>query len=517
MAEPPSKESEIPSPPTSFTPPTIPKSLRHCFAQSPDDDEMWCSSDGEHAWRLAQARQNSSITHRDAHAQKPHRLRDLYTTLPKPLRVLHAKVIYETSFRDTEPRRANTNWMASKIVVATDEKYLPRSPNQRLLEHSERTIFDCQLRMNANDARFMASVITNICERIPVALSEIDSTLAEFIITTAERHAGATSHKLPTVKLCPPSHDLPARVESTISVIYRHSMPNATSLVNQATPGSLQMESCSLSLPLSQLPHHEPAPEIPSAFSLPTPTQDTMQHPIQIMHWIQSHVHGKAFGAEKDFNRYVRHLIQVSCPARQPRYQHAIVDNEEKEEEDDDDYENCNDYSYRDKLFAIRLSPRRDTYRIKPRTLVQEDFCGALPVIILPASRESLRRVLERLETVFLTTGRLEAGWEAACCRADVELGMEENETLKDAICVCLFEDRPNTVHRCHDCFSRLLCASRYLHARDDSIFTPLCLGCRARATVLSLRYPSSGLDSTKGSTTGGNAGLGGKLCCCLE
>ena len=185
MAEPPSKQSEIPSPPTSFTPPTIPKSLRHCFAQSPDDDEMWCSSDGEHAWRLAQARQNSSITHRDAHAQKPHWLRDLYTTLPKPLRVLHAKVMYETSSRDTEPRTANTNQMAPKIALATDEIYLPKSPNQRLLEHSERKTFDCQPRMNATDARFMASVITNICERIPVALSEIDSTLAEFITTTA--------------------------------------------------------------------------------------------------------------------------------------------------------------------------------------------------------------------------------------------------------------------------------------------------------------------------------------------
>lgn len=106
-------------------------------------------------------------------------------------------------------------------------------------------------------------------------------------------------------------------MESTISVIYRHSMPDATSPVNQATPGSLQMESCSLSLPLSQLPHHEPAPEIPSAFSLPTPTQDTLQHPILIMHRIQSHVHGKVFGAEKDLNRFVRHLIQVSCPASQ--------------------------------------------------------------------------------------------------------------------------------------------------------------------------------------------------------
>jgi hypothetical protein len=352
----------------------------------------------------------------------------------------------------------------------------------------------------------MASVITNICERIPVTLhetgldvSEIDSTLQHFITTTAERHAGITSHKLPTVKVCPPTRDSPARVESTISVTYRRSLPDAYSHINQAASGGLQMESCSLSLALSQLIPYEPAPEIPSAFSLPMPAelpseasigfiQDDMRRAVQVMHWMQSHVHGKVFGARKDLSRFVDHLIKLSCAGKASKtYDNVVtVDLEGKEEPE---YDEAKEISYGDELFVVRL--KGDKYGIKPRPPLHEDFCRAIPIIVLPAIRASLHRVLERLDTVFLATGRFEAGWEAACACADFEVEMEAKGTVADANCVYLPEDRPHTVHRCHECLRRLLCASRYQSCQDDSTSIPFCHSCRARTIVLRCRFPS--------------------------
>jgi hypothetical protein len=95
----------------------------------------------------------------------------------------------------------------------------------------------------------------------------------------------------------------------------------------------------------------------------------------------------------------------VSCPATTPRRRAIDLD-----DEDDDDYDDYDEMMieipHGDKFFAIRSSTKRDRYLIKPRTPVQEDFCGALLVISLPKSRESLLRVLERLDKIFLATGR---------------------------------------------------------------------------------------------------------------
>jgi hypothetical protein len=263
--------------------------------------------------------------------------------------------------RDIETQSTGTNRAASNFAVATDKQLLPESWTQRLAKRSGRMIFSSPPQQDAIAARFMASVITNICERIPVALSEIDSTLVEFITATAERHAGITSHRLPAVRIYPPSHELPARVESTISVTYRGSSPDATSRVNQVTSISLQVVSSPLSISLSQLTDG-PVPSTPSAFSLPFPprlpsvasmgfSHDVMQRAIRILHWMQSHVHGKVFATEKDLNRFVSHLIQISCPAVASR-------------QEDDDYP---DIPRGDKFFTIKTSDKHYRYRITAR------------------------------------------------------------------------------------------------------------------------------------------------------
>jgi hypothetical protein len=467
MAEPPSKESDIP-PPSTFTPPTIPTNLRVHFTTA--------SRYGmEDANRLLQARQDHSIIHRDvpAEAQARYLPEHLYKMLPTSLRALCGRAMYEMASRDIETQKTGTNRVASNFAVATDQKLLPASSTQRLAKRSGRMIFSSSPQQDAVVARFMASVVTNICERIPVALSEIDSTLVEFITTTAERHARITSHRLPEVRMCPPSHDLPARAESTISVTYRGYSPDATSRVNQVTPSSLQVLPSTLGISLSQVTDG-PVPSTPSAFSLPFPprlpsvasmgfSHDVMQRAIRILHWMQSHVHGKVFATEKDFNRFVSHLIQISCSAAASR-------------QEDDEYP---DIPRGDKFFTIQTSDKNYRYRIIARKPVQEDFSGALPGIVLPESRGCLLRVLERFDTIFLATGHLEAGWQAACHRADFELEMEEEEPIGERTCVCLFEHRPHTVHRCHECFRRLMCESQYQSTEDNYIFTPLCVDCR--------------------------------------
>jgi hypothetical protein len=461
MAEPPSQESEVP-PPSTFTPPTIPTNLRIHFATA---DRYG----NDNASRLLQARQDLPIIHKDvpAEAQARYLPEHLYKMLPTSLHAFCGRAMYEVTSLNTETQKTGNNRTASLVAVAIEPKHLPESSTQRLANRSGRMIFSSPPQQDAITARFMASVITNICERIPVALDEIDQTLMDFMEKIAARHAGITSHRLPTVQVCPPSESEPARVESTISVTYRH--------VPQATPSSLQIVSCSLSLSLFQVTNG-PAPGTSSDFSLPFPprlpsaasigfSHDVMQRAIRTMHWMQSQVHGKVFATEKDFSRYVDHFIQISCPAAPSR------------QEGDEHH----DIPRGDKFFTIQTSANKYRYRITPRAPVQEDFSGALSRIVLPESRECLLRVLERFDTIFLATGRLEAGWEAACHRADFELEMEEEEPIGERTCVCLFEDRPHTVHRCHECFRRLLCGSQYQSTEDRYIFTPRCLDCSKR------------------------------------
>jgi hypothetical protein len=202
-------------------------------------------------------------------------------------------------------------------------------------------------------------------------------------------------------------------------------------------------------------------------------SKDVMRRAVRIMHWMQSHVHRKVFAAEKEFNRFINHLILISCPATAPRQRVSG-------EEEDDDF--CIDeFPHGDELFAIRRPTRSDRYRITPRAPVQEDLGGALSAIILPDCRGALLRVLERLDTVFLATGRLEDGWEAACYRADTELLCARlGEIHEDATCICMLEERSHTVHRCDECFARLLCGNQYQFAEeDDTIYTPRCAECR--------------------------------------
>ena len=480
MAEPPFQQGEIPSQ-SAFVLPTTPKRLRHRFAQSPDEEEMWCSSDGENNRRLAQARQDCSVTHRDAHAQMPLRPRDLYTMLPKPLLELRARAMYEASSRTTESHRASTDRLASKVTVATDMKYLPVSPNQRSFERSGRATFDCRLRTDATDARFMASVITNICERIPVALSEIDHELADFLISTSERHAGITIHDLPEVEVRLPS-GLPARVESPVFVEYHSTVPDATPHGHLTIPDTLQMVSRSLSIPFSYTPDGQ-VTVAPSALLLPDEptlpseasvgaTKDVMRRAIRIMHWMQSHMDQKVFATEADADRFVNFLTQLSCPAAVPLRSSAGHGKLFGGEEPFD---------------VTRVTDGRG-FRIAPRAAVQADFGDALPKIVLPYSRMSLRRVIERLDTVFLATGRFEDGWEAACHRADFELelvseeGDECLESLDHPRCRCLSEERPNTVHRCENwkCLKKVLCETQYQSVTEASVDRIRCVECRS-------------------------------------
>lgn len=119
---------------------------------------------------------------------------------------------------------------------------------------------------------------------------------------------------------------------------------------------------------------------------------------------------------------------------------------------------------------------------------MEADFGDTLLKIRLPDSRKALLRVVERLDTVFLATGRLEDGWEAACHRADAELDFESEEAEGNyessdyPMCRCLEAERPNVVHRCDNkkCGKRLLCESQYDSATEEPMDRTLCMDCRS-------------------------------------
>jgi hypothetical protein len=282
-------------------------------------------------------------------------------------------------------------------------------------------------------ARLMASVIINICERLPVQLSRIDDNLKEFITATASRHAGIATHRLAATEVCLPTGDLLARVQTTASVIFRSSLSD----------DKIDVHTRTIIIPLAWIPDEEAA-ETPSIFLLPAkPTKyhlkgkqnigfnrELIDKAVKTLQWVQSHVHTKVFATAESPDEYVSHLIRLSCLGTAPGRSVAKHDGHE--------------------LFTISHSIKSLGYHVSPSPTVQAACGGSLPDITLPESRAAVLRVIERLETIFLATGDLQEAWDAACHRGDIEIDTgirEDDDDTFSVNCNCTFAQRPNTVH----------------------------------------------------------------------
>lgn len=350
-----------------------------------------------------------------------------------------------------------TKRMACAVVVAYKKESLPllTSPNTLLASNKNRVVFRYALQEDVVKSRFMEAIVTRICERLPVALGTIDKKLQEFIISTASRHAGISTHTLPPANITTPPKAATAMVETTVSVLFQDSFNTS----NRAT-----VQEKAIRFPLQRVPVRKP-PQTPPIFKLPADpklpansglTQVAIQRAIKTIQWVQSHVHMKVFENEHEFDGFVEFLIQMICLADEEVPAHGG-------------------------LFTMSQT-RGKGYFLRPASTNHN-----LSVIELPDNNASFVRTIERLQTVFLRTGHFGQAWDDACHRADIEFQMsqeEGNEFYLSNKCNCALAERQSTLHMCDNCKQPGLCAGQYHSSTQGTAPRILCSDCMSGDVV---------------------------------
>ena len=291
----------------------------------------------------------------------------------------------------------------------------------------------------------------------PFLLGKLDERLKDFIIRAARRHAGLKV-KLPDITLSPPAGDRPLAVETTVPVMYRSSTDQKTNVRMHV----LQLE-------LERFPSTRSTLDIPSTFEGPkvpetSPAredfdEDAQNHAFRILAWISAHTMDRVFepGSLESYVDYLKGLACLGSRIDQDVPGHGGI------------------YGGMD-LFTIAVADAG--YVLSPSTVaISHISSGSLPKICVPAKRDALLRAIERLETVYLTTSKIESAWKECARRSDFETDcIWEDEPLPQSRCTCTFAERLNTVHLCNRCNRSLLCGDNA--TEHESYAEIICASC---------------------------------------